>query len=213
MKVLCAISDICAIWKIIVCMIGNGPSMQIYNAMIQFKVFRQMVKALNKVIKWAIELPWGYNDNEGETSRVQASETMGEVMFGMLLSTEPSRAIAQGIYGGLHHYLIHHFLPHASTTSLQHRTLLDAYNTMSLHGIYCPVRQATIQSKAIPNEDGIKELKSRFLDFKTVFHMLDYANKCLITMEESVAYLRQLCDNPMVSTQLYFFFFLAPTLI
>ncbi|KAJ2933953.1 hypothetical protein H1R20_g3124, partial [Candolleomyces eurysporus] len=162
MTVLWAISDVRAIWKIVLHMIEHGPSKQIYDAMIRFKVFRRMVQSLNEVTKWAIEVPPGYNQNEGETSMVYASETMGEVMSCMLSSTDPSRAIAQGIYGGLHHYLIRHFLPHASTTTLQYRTLLDAYRNISLHGVYPAVRQATIRSQVIPDKNGITKTENPF---------------------------------------------------
>ncbi|RXW11663.1 hypothetical protein EST38_g14192 [Candolleomyces aberdarensis] len=197
MTVLCATSDVRSIWKIILRMIEHGPNKQIYDAMIQFKVFRRMVQSLNEVTKSAISLPHGYNHNEGPKSALYASETMGEVMFGMMLSTQTSRAIAQGIYGGLHQYLIRHFLPHASTTTLQYRMLLDAYKSISLHGIYPAVRKATVFSQDIPGEVGINKLKTRFPDFKEVFYMLDYANREPIRKEEHVKYLKQLCDSPM----------------
>ncbi|RXW15903.1 hypothetical protein EST38_g9957 [Candolleomyces aberdarensis] len=200
----CAISDICAIWKTTVRMIEVGPAEEIYDALIRFKFFHRIVESLNKLTQ---QPPTQNATNllQARSVIIQASDTMSDVMFGMLLSTNPVRAIVQGIRGGLHDYLLRHFLPHADTGSRQYSQLLDAYKNVSLHCIYPAVRRATI--RALPNETSqdFEILVKEFPDFENVFNMLDFAKTEPIGRERGEGYRKQLCDSPMVRNTMIFF--------
>ncbi|RXW15647.1 hypothetical protein EST38_g10205 [Candolleomyces aberdarensis] len=192
----CAISDICAIWKTTVRMLEDGPYKEIHNTLIRFKFFGRIVKALNELTK---QLHTHDTTIQARGIGIQASDTMGDVAFGALLSVNPVRAIAQAIRGGLHDYILHHFLPHADTGSSQYNQLLDAYKNISLHCIYPAVRRATTQALSGKTSRDLQTFAEHFPDFEHAFNMLDFAKDGSIREEKHADYMKQLCDNPMHS--------------
>jgi hypothetical protein len=194
----CAISDVRAIWKTTVCILEDGPFKEINDALIRFRFFRRIVKALTELTKRApIHDP--NNPLRAHSIRMQASDTMGDVAFGLLLATKPARAIAQGIRGGLHNYFLQHFLPHVDTKTSQYRELLDAYKSISLHVIYPAVRDTTTWALKNQTSKDLQKAARDFPDFKDAFNMFDFAKEGPSGARKLVEYMKQLCDNPKVS--------------
>jgi hypothetical protein len=177
--------------------IEDSPYKEISDALLRFGFFRRIVKALIELTKRSpIHDPT--NPLRAHSIRIQASDTMGDVAFSLLLSTEPARAIAQGIRGGLHNYLLHHFLPHADKDTSQYRKLLDAYKSISLHVIYPAVRQATTRALQNKTSKDLQNAAEGFPDFKDAFNMFDFAKEGPSREQEHAEYMKQLCDNPKV---------------
>jgi hypothetical protein len=192
-----ALMEVRSLWRVMVNLIARTPPERLFDAMIRFKVFRRIVRSLLDITKRVLMMPQG---EKREMIRREGVEIVTEVVYGMLLSTDPTSAITQGINGGLYNYLIDYCLPYTSVMNPQHAVLLDAFRTLSLHGVYPEIRRATVKSNSIPDtEEGVNGLKRRFPSFVDVLRMLEYANSKPPTRKESVAYLKQMCDNPIVS--------------
>ncbi|KAJ2912683.1 hypothetical protein MD484_g7730, partial [Candolleomyces efflorescens] len=186
------------IWKTMHNLVYRGPSEPYFDAMVRFKVFRRMVQSVKEITEQVRRLTSGIRTGrdmvEAQVIRGYGLKIMLEVMYAMVLSTDPPGAIAQGIYGGIYTYLIQHCLPHLPVEGHNHSAVLDIYKNICLHGVYADVRRAAVKAIEVP-EGGFTHWKRQYPSFGHIFDMLEYAIERPRTSKQYAEYRTQLCDN------------------